>query len=801
MQLSQEASRSSWQPKAAGTTTDGLFVAGHDEATDAGVYYRVPYLDMIVKTKGKDGRHRGCELCRKRIHSKNSKPHLHDVTNDTGLATSQFGSNATSHGRGIYAGFHPNKPLRQTYPRPGQNSFNLRGAGTSSYWRQANQENIPMKPKVITVVRNSGKPRTSVKILLNRRSVQSYEQLMKDITEAFGPKWKNNKMRKLFTVRGREVKGISDFFREDDVFIGIGNEQLSSGHVAEILEELYPDSLYAKNLLRDWTKKKNKKKVSDAEQTKIDSGLGSDDTQHREDEETPKRTTKQDEDLASRLERERARAAESERERARRRMQKRLEAERRALDEERRKRGLLPLKAIGDPFKKMQEERDKEKVEEEKRKEAADQEQSKRKKEEKKREVEKQFKKEEQPKVIVVVKDEVLPDSGRTSKAKKTDDAERASKMNKVTEKKVNKAHDQIAAKKISKTPVVKDNKQTEKDEGKEDDKEEKKKKAKNKAIVKKTKLERQVSSVQHVMDRYDVSKTLGDGNFAIVKQCQLKETKADYAMKIIDKAKLKGKEQMIENEIEIMKKCNQANIVRLIEEFETKDDIYLIMELVKGGDLFDAITQSVKFPEVKSSSMVRDLANALHYLHSREIVHRDLKPENLMVCHNKDGSMSLKLADFGLAMEVKQDIFTVCGTPTYVAPEILSETGYGLEVDMWALGVISYILLCGFPPFRSPDRNQTELFEFIKAGEYEFLSPYWDKISRSAKDLISRLLVVDRKKRFTAIDTLSHAWIITNGGSLPAPSNLEQHQLTLRRELKDEAKVNLQNYKQGRMS
>lgn len=114
---------------------------------------------------------------------------------------------------------------------------------------------------------------------------------------------------------------------------------------------------------------------------------------------------------------------------------------------------------------------------------------------------------------------------------------------------------------------------------------------------------------------------------------------------------------------------------------------------------MFDAISQSVKFNEKDSASMVHDICEALFYLHSKNIVHRDLKPENLLVMRKKDDRISIKLADFGLAMEVKDLIYTVCGTPTYVAPEILSEVGYGLEVDMWACGVITYILLCGFPP------------------------------------------------------------------------------------------------------
>lgn len=131
-----------------------------------------------------------------------------------------------------------------------------------------------------------------------------------------------------------------------------------------------------------------------------------------------------------------------------------------------------------------------------------------------------------------------------------------------------------------------------------------------------------------------------------------------------------------------------------------------------------------------------------------------------LQVHKKPHGQICLKLADFGLAMEVTAPIFTVCGTPTYVAPEILEESGYGLKVDMWAAGVITYIMLCGFPPFRSARRDQDELFDLIQEGAFEFLSPYWDAVSAQAKDLISNLLVVSVNKRYSAQQVLDHPWI-----------------------------------------
>ena len=149
-------------------------------------------------------------------------------------------------------------------------------------------------------------------------------------------------------------------------------------------------------------------------------------------------------------------------------------------------------------------------------------------------------------------------------------------------------------------------------------------------------------------------------------------------------------------------------------------------------------------------------------YLHSRDIIHRDLKPENLLVCQDSRGRDIVKLGDFGLSMIVTEPLHTVCGTPTYVAPEIIGETpgGYGLEVDMWAVGVITYILLCGFPPFASASKNQRDLFEKIKLGKFSFPNPYWEGVSDMAKNVVSGLQQVDRTKRLTALQLLKHPWL-----------------------------------------
>ncbi|XP_069496865.1 serine/threonine-protein kinase DCLK1 isoform X3 [Ambystoma mexicanum] len=281
------------------------------------------------------------------------------------------------------------------------------------------------------------------------------------------------------------------------------------------------------------------------------------------------------------------------------------------------------------------------------------------------------------------------------------------------------------------------------------------------------------------IAERYKVGRTLGDGNFAIVKECIERSTGREYALKIINKSKCRGKEHMIQNEVSILRKVKHPNIVLLIEEMDMPMELYLVMELVKGGDLFDAITSTNKYTERDASGMLYNLMSAIKYLHSLNIVHRDIKPENLLVYEHQDGSKSLKLGDFGLATIVDGPLYTVCGTPTYVAPEIIAETGYGLKVDIWAAGVITYILLCGFPPFRGSGDDQEVLFDQILMGQIDFPSPYWDNVSDSAKELITMMLLVDVNQRFSALQVLEHPWVIDDG----LPEN--EHQLSVAGKIK----------------
>ncbi|XP_017152593.1 serine/threonine-protein kinase GA29083 isoform X2 [Drosophila miranda] len=266
------------------------------------------------------------------------------------------------------------------------------------------------------------------------------------------------------------------------------------------------------------------------------------------------------------------------------------------------------------------------------------------------------------------------------------------------------------------------------------------------------------------IRDNYTLSQIIGDGNFAIVLKIKDRQTGIPHALKIIDKSKCKGKEHYIDAEVRVMKKLHHPHIISLIMDVDQDTNMYLVLEYVSGGDLFDAITQVTRFSESQSRIMIRHLGSAMSYLHSMGIVHRDIKPENLLVELDDFGNVvQLKLADFGLACEVTEPLYAVCGTPTYVAPEILLEVGYGLKIDVWAAGIILYILLCGFPPFVAPDNQQEPLFDAIISGVYEFPDPYWSDIGDGVRDLIANMLQSDPDVRFTSEDILDHYWTMGN--------------------------------------
>ncbi|XP_040003347.1 calcium/calmodulin-dependent protein kinase type 1D [Xiphias gladius] len=266
----------------------------------------------------------------------------------------------------------------------------------------------------------------------------------------------------------------------------------------------------------------------------------------------------------------------------------------------------------------------------------------------------------------------------------------------------------------------------------------------------------KQVDDIKNI---FDFKEVLGTGAFSEVVLAQEKLTGRMFAVKCIPKKALKGKESSIENEIAVLGKIKHENIVALEDIYESPDHLYLIMQLVSGGELFDRIVEKGFYTEKDASTLIRQVLDAVNYLHKMGIVHRDLKPENLLYFNPQDES-KIMISDFGLSkMEGSGDVMsTACGTPGYVAPEVLAQKPYSKAVDCWSIGVIAYILLCGYPPFY--DENDSKLFEQILKADYEFDAPYWDDISDSAKDFISSLMEKDPAKRFTCEQALRHPWI-----------------------------------------
>ncbi|XP_072922665.1 calcium/calmodulin-dependent protein kinase type 1D [Hemitrygon akajei] len=257
----------------------------------------------------------------------------------------------------------------------------------------------------------------------------------------------------------------------------------------------------------------------------------------------------------------------------------------------------------------------------------------------------------------------------------------------------------------------------------------------------------------------FEFKEILGTGAFSEVVMAKERATDKMFAIKCIPKKALKGKESSIENEIAVLRRIKHENIVALEDIYESPNHLYLVMQLVSGGELFDRIVEKGFYTEKDASTLIRQVLNAVQYLHKMCIVHRDLKPENLLY-FSPDEESKIMISDFGLSkMEGSGDVMsTACGTPGYVAPEVLAQKPYSKAVDCWSIGVIAYILLCGYPPFY--DENDSRLFEQILKAEYEFDCPYWDDISDSAKDFIKRLMEKDPNKRYTCEQALRHPWI-----------------------------------------
>ncbi|KAJ4297338.1 MAPK-activated protein kinase Srk1 [Collariella sp. IMI 366227] len=296
-------------------------------------------------------------------------------------------------------------------------------------------------------------------------------------------------------------------------------------------------------------------------------------------------------------------------------------------------------------------------------------------------------------------------------------------------------------------------------------------------------------------LERWQLVEKMGDGAFSNVYRARDREGNAgDVAIKVVRKFEMNSMQRAnILKEVQIMRQIDHPNIIKLIDFSESRQYYYIILELAPGGELFHQIVRLTYFSEDLSRHVITQVAKALEYLHEeRGVVHRDIKPENILFNPTpfipsknpkpkqpgdedkvdegefikgvgSGGIGQIKIADFGLSKIVwDNQTMTPCGTVGYTAPEIVKDERYSKSVDMWAMGCVLYTLLCGFPPFY--DESIEVLTEKVAKGQYTFLSPWWDDISKSAQDLISHLLCVDPEKRYTIREFLAHPWIRESG-------------------------------------
>eukprot|EP01002_Notosolenus_urceolatus_P000484 NODE_1118_length_1571_cov_78.861367_g921_i0.p1 GENE.NODE_1118_length_1571_cov_78.861367_g921_i0~~NODE_1118_length_1571_cov_78.861367_g921_i0.p1 ORF type:complete len:464 (-),score=115.94 NODE_1118_length_1571_cov_78.861367_g921_i0:104-1495(-) len=300
-------------------------------------------------------------------------------------------------------------------------------------------------------------------------------------------------------------------------------------------------------------------------------------------------------------------------------------------------------------------------------------------------------------------------------------------------------------------------------------------------------------------MEKYDMGEKLGSGSYAEVFLCKEKSTGQEFAMKMLDKKKAGAKGMKAAfAEVDILRSLNHPNVIGLRDAFETEKDLVMVLELVRGGELFDKIVALKHYSEDTAAQLARNLTQCIKYLNDQGVAHRDIKPENLML-RNKhvegerltEGLLTdIKLVDFGFAVRFDQRPFDeCCGTPNFIAPEILQfgifktiPTGYTERCDMWSIGVLVYILLCGYPPFH--DKSRTGMFKKIVAGKFWFhKGTVWEKISEEAKDFVQRLIRVEPGTRMTADEALQHPWLLSARNDEPLPEALNELQIFNARE------------------
>ncbi|QLL30464.1 hypothetical protein HG536_0A02810 [Torulaspora globosa] len=306
----------------------------------------------------------------------------------------------------------------------------------------------------------------------------------------------------------------------------------------------------------------------------------------------------------------------------------------------------------------------------------------------------------------------------------------------------------------------------------------------------------------QSVFDKYIIGKGLGVGHYATVREGVNKSTEEVVAIKIFHPQQNddQKKNKQFREEIDILMRVNHPNIVKLLDSYvepvsKAQIQKYLILEKIDDGELFDRIVRKTHLRQDETKALFKQILTGLQYLHGLNIIHRDIKPENILLdikrrkhpeelqngpWDDDEIDIQVKIADFGLAKFTGEIQFTntLCGTPSYVAPEVLKKTDYSSKVDMWSAGVLLYVCLCGFPPF-SETLGPPSLKEQIAQGSFAFYSPYWDDIEDSALHLITHLLVVNPADRYSVDDTMVHPWFDHSAQSSTISSDIERLQVS----------------------
>jgi len=284
-------------------------------------------------------------------------------------------------------------------------------------------------------------------------------------------------------------------------------------------------------------------------------------------------------------------------------------------------------------------------------------------------------------------------------------------------------------------------------------------------------------NSESKIEDEYELGAELGKGAYGVVYKAKQIKDGNFYAVKRIQRKDLKpDDEEDIQREVEILGKLKHKYVLTLIDYFKTPEVHDIVTEMLEGGELFDRISAKHFYTEKEAKEVMHICFSALRHIHENNIVHRDLKPENLLLLSKSD-DMHLKIADFGLAGQIKGSngmLVGIAGTPYYMAPEMVSKKPYSYPADVWSMGVICFILLGGYPPFQGD--NMGKLLTRIKKADYAFDPKYWGGISADAKDLIAAMLTLDPSKRITIKNAMEHKWIRTSDEALAAKSLAINH-------------------------